>query len=122
MNTIDFHPIQAFRHLCNRLDSNSCERDSILRDIANDRAEIAAIEQRIKQRQSEAAEVVTKRHKLIAEGRELLPHLRGFRKCFDALNSICLAMTTPTAPALRAATDILSVFPGQAPNDIHVHI
>lgn len=89
MNTAtSFHPIQSYRHLCNRLDSNSVERDQVLIDIANERKAITEAQQRIAAYEFSLSEVAERRSELISEGRELLPSLRGFKKCFDCLLAI----------------------------------
>lgn len=86
MNTLSsFHPMQSYRHLCNRLDSNTCERNAILSDIAAEKQRHA---DKLCDLEAQLPDVIYARRKLMDEGRELLPQLQGFRKCYDNLRAI----------------------------------
>ena len=77
--------MQCYRHLCNRLDSNTCARDAILSEIAAEKRRHA---ENLRELEAQLPDVIYARKKLLDVGRELLPQLQGFRKCYDNLRAI----------------------------------
>lgn len=80
-----FHPLQSFRHLCNRLDGNKVARDGVMSEIAEEQKRHEA---KMYQLNAMLPDIIYRRKVLLEEGKELLPKLRGFGKCFDSLKAI----------------------------------
>lgn len=87
--TTTFHPLQKYKHLCNRLDSVADRRDKLILAILEQKKKIASLQEAVQHMETdEAASLQKERNILIEEGKVLLPELRGFGKCYDTLKGI----------------------------------